>query len=618
MSIIGRKGDFTIGGIHYLDLVDSSRAKQITITREAKKRLESSYRDAAKELAEKAEGVGPKSLTRRWAADYKKSIEVTLSAMRSEQYDIISGCMKKAAENGVYIQMSLFDELNKAYSLNMDETFRRVLSGVPQQALNELLSGDIYKDGRGLSKRIWRDSKEFDKDIGYIIDTALGAKKSAVNLAEDLEKYVKEDSRTDFDWGNCYPNLRSKKCSYETQRLARTSITHSYQLATVRGCKDNPFISGIRWMNSNDHDSICELCQERAEADYYGLGPGVYPAGNVPLDHPNGMCTMAPCFAKSMDEIARELRDWADGGDNPKLDRWFEKQKKIDKTGDNGIIKEQGFTPARSIKEAEEYARTTLGVPTVNYKGVDLETANAWNEGLKDSFERFPELKKNFGFVGECHERNKALKPVLRQYYIDEYTKINPNLPVSALEPYADAKTKAAMRSMAVSKDTFAATWSSVDEPFSRFKGITVNRDWGKDSANFVSALQRDEKSKFHPEYCDTIHYVLDHEVGHVLDDLLQIEKMPEIRILFDSRSRSELTSAISEYAWNNDNPDQYSEMIAEGWAEYCNSPMPREVARVIGEAIEREYNIKFVPDSPEAIAYKAKVKEAAKRRGLF
>lgn len=82
------------------------------------------------------------------------------------------------------------------------------------------------------------------------------------------------------------------------------------------------------------------------------------------------------------------------------------------------------FEPAKTIKEAEEYAKGTLGIPNVSYKGVDVTTANEWNRGLSDTFRRFPELKENFGFVGECHERNKALKPVAKNSYLDELIKI--------------------------------------------------------------------------------------------------------------------------------------------------------------------------------------------------
>ncbi len=37
-----------------------------------------------------------------------------------------------------------------------------------------------------------------------------------------------------------------------------------------------------------------------------------------------------------------------------------------------------------------------------------------------------------------------------------------------------------------------------------------------------------------------------------------------------------------------------HSEMIAEAWAEYCNNPNPREIAKVVGRTIEEEYRKKI------------------------
>ena len=62
------------------------------------------------------------------------------------------------------------------------------------------------------------------------------------------------------------------------------------------------------------------------------------------------------------------------------------------------------------------------------------------------------------------------------------------------------------------------------------------------------------------------------------------------IQDLFDSRTVSELTNDLSEYAWNNQNKNRYSEMIAEAWSEYCNNPAPRPIAVEVGETIERLY----------------------------
>lgn len=252
------------------------------------------------------------------------------------------------------------------------------------------------------------------------------------------------------------------------------------------------------------------------------------------------------------------------------------------------------FVPATKVTEAEEYARNVLGIKNVSYKGVDVTTANEWNKGLKDTFDKFPELKSKFGFVGECHERNKMLKSVAEKHYMDQFLKNNPTWTAKQLQPYVDKKVRSLMKMMQVSKRTFAQSWTPNNPAFKDFAGITVNSIFGKKSKSFIKELIANVQTKFHPEGCSTIRSVLDHEIGHQLDDLLGIGKIKKIQDLFDSRTFDELTDALSKYAWDNNNSNKYSEMIAEAWAEYCNNPNPREIAKTVGETIMEEYQKQF------------------------
>ena len=300
--------------------------------------------------------------------------------------------------------------------------------------------------------------------------------------------------------------------------------------------------------------------------------------------------------------------DWKDVFVDKKLtlDEWKEKNVALQATNATGGLNagaQSGtmnmnqirmFIPAKTISEAEDYARSVLGIPNVSYKGCDADTANAWNRGLHDAFSRFPELKKNFGFVGEVHERNAMLKPVLRQHYADDYRKRAAWLPPAQIDQLADAATRKTMKQLQVAKGTLAVSFSESRAPFSDFRGVSVNREHGKDAKKFAQVLAKDVVSKFHPVGCDSIRSVLDHEIGHQLDNLLGIRDIQTIKDLFDSRSHAELSDSLSRYSWDNKNRNRYAEMIAEAWAEYCNNPNPREIAKAVGKTIEAEYQKQF------------------------
>ena len=160
-------------------------------------------------------------------------------------------------------------------------------------------------------------------------------KKSAIELANDLETFVKEPAKRGSDWGKSYPQLKNRKVDYNAMRLARTSINHSYQTATIQSSTLNPFVDGIKWRSANIHGRTCELCMSRDGK--------IYDAKDVPLDHANGLCTMIPYIKKELSEISDELRDWIRGGNNPKLDKWYAKMD-FDLPGTEiikGVIKEE-------------------------------------------------------------------------------------------------------------------------------------------------------------------------------------------------------------------------------------------------------------------------------------
>lgn len=300
----------------YLKLVEESRKKQSKLTEDQYKQIRKLYRDAAKDLKIKANKANKGSLTQGWLKDYRKSILSDLKDINKILEDKIEINMQQSAENASAIQLSLFDKINMKYGLGLSETFRNIFSSVPKEALKGLITGDFYKDGKGLSKRIWFNEHKVNGDIDYIIQKGIVEKKSAYELAQDLQTYVNPEAKKDWEWKKVYPKT-AKTIDYCAQRLARTSISHSYTLSMLKSCERNPFIEKIKWHSVFAPGRTCPLCKSRDGR--------VYLLKDCPVDHPNGMCYQEPLLDDSLENIGSKLKHWVNGNSDSTLDDWYNK-----------------------------------------------------------------------------------------------------------------------------------------------------------------------------------------------------------------------------------------------------------------------------------------------------
>ncbi|MBC5689769.1 hypothetical protein H8S37_12660 [Mediterraneibacter sp. NSJ-55] len=319
----------------YRELIAEAQKKRIQITKKQQQQIAKLYRDIAKDLGKEIARKSEKTLTYRWLKDYAKS----LKGQSKQIYADLQGIVGAGIFDTAVAVSRAEEQFWGGIMPGVSERFRDAFSSIPQTCVDELMNGGIYKDFTGLSERLWNYKGKFDRDIGYIINRGIIEQKSAYDLAKDLEMYVDPQAKKPWEWRKVYPNC-NRVVDYNAQRLARTSVTHAYQLSFQRSTRNNPFIEKYQWHSSNA-GKTCELCRERDGK--------MFPKNRVPLDHPNGMCIITAVIPKSMDEIGEELSDWAAGKRNPELDRWLgrhtrpiKNKKLVEKHTDSVIIKEKG------------------------------------------------------------------------------------------------------------------------------------------------------------------------------------------------------------------------------------------------------------------------------------
>lgn len=209
-------------------------------------------------------------------------------------------------------------KFNESIGLTIEGAYRRV----PTDIVEVLVSGKLYGGNWSLSKAIWSDIKQTQKDINTVVAEGLALNKSSYDIAKDLEMYVDPSVKKPWDWSKVYPGTK-KKIDYNAQRLARTMVGHAYQQSVVAVCKDDPFVDGIEWISGHTSSS-CELCEKRDGK--------IFPADQLPLDHPNGKCSFAPAVSKSLTQISDELADWVQGKPNPEMDKWYDSIRGVSRT----------------------------------------------------------------------------------------------------------------------------------------------------------------------------------------------------------------------------------------------------------------------------------------------
>lgn len=254
------------------------------------------------------------------------------------------------------------------------------------------------------------------------------------------------------------------------------------------------------------------------------------------------------------------------------------------------------FIPAKTTREAEAFAHDKLGIETVRYGKLNVEVANQVNQSLVEHFNDFPELREKIQFVGSAQARNRISAEIRLEQFKASVRKMAEKLYTSEedIKSFVERQMKYYKpKTSKVDGLVFALSYSGTYAESRGIQGIGVNEKYGAKPSMFKEQLQKSVDVKWHPEGTGTIKGVMDHELGHQLDDMLKLRNNPKIQSLYLSASNlQEMREQLSAYAHKSQNKSPaFAEFISEGWSEYRNNPKPRKLATEIGKEIERSYS---------------------------
>jgi hypothetical protein len=360
----------------YTRLQQDARRGALATIQTTDKTIAAIYSKAADDLTVLASAQKAGSLTQRWQADMAASLNERMRQLNGDVLAAVTGAAGKAAKMpGAAAADWLSGVLQKATGATGGDAFRSVMTRTSDEALRAVVTGQAYLDSKKLSRRIWKTNRRAQEGINEILQQGVAQKKSAYQVAKELEAYVKPRARENMDWRKVYPDLpewlddRWTVVENHAQTAARTSINHAYHIATKEAAAANPFAKAIHWELSPSHYDRqvrpfgADVCDEYADHNE-GLGRGNWPIKSVPLPHARCLCSQWAVVPETLDACASRLKGWLDGESDPELDGAF---------GDwKGAL--QGETKAGTIDHTTGDRRTKL---------MDTIISQRWAQKLK-------------------------------------------------------------------------------------------------------------------------------------------------------------------------------------------------------------------------------------------
>lgn len=141
----------------------------------------------------------------------------------------------------------------------------------------------VAEDGLQLSSRLWRVDKETKETLARTIQTAIIKGMDVSNATNAILATPEVISGALSD-----AMLKSERNPRtQIERLVQTEMQRAYHVAYEESASKAPGVVGFRFNLSPNH-RVYDICDERANADLYGLGKGIYPPGKIPIpSHPN-------------------------------------------------------------------------------------------------------------------------------------------------------------------------------------------------------------------------------------------------------------------------------------------------------------------------------------------
>ena len=259
------------------------------------------------------------------------------------------------------------------------------------------------------------------------------------------------------------------------------------------------------------------------------------------------------------------------------------------------------FAPAKTLREAERYAKEKLGADNVLYYGLDLGVANELNRVYGGMLAAVPELSPAVRCLGSWTTRDKACRKdgAARKAMWAALTRIaggkaSPERLSRSTENYLRKHTRSYDANAAVgyarcgalpAKNAMPEEVEAVAAALRHYDGLFINPNFGRYDTNYFRAVvQRGVETGWRPQGCGSVKAAIDQGIGSALDSLYGFSEDEEVQKLYAEYMQGDWRK-LSLHAHRKG----IGAFVAEAWCEYRNNVPPGEYAKRVGEIMTRK-----------------------------
>lgn len=271
---------------------------------------------------------------------------------------------------------------------------------------------------------------------------------------------------------------------------------------------------------------------------------------------------------------------------------------------------DKSFTLSELISKADKSGLETIVrneqlAKKVDFGELDINVARELVDTIRKAKNKYPFLE--FPFIGATQAINANLQQNIEASLIRLYVQNNPTVPIDDIIESVKLQTDAYMRQFTIEDNDLAVSISvkapqKIAKPkqgletagyvtkyigdtySSKFNGISINAENASDYLSLCKDLENEEARGASPKGCNSVNYLINHEIAHQLDSFLNLSSDADIIREYKKHvmmSEEDQVANVCTYA-----STDIHEFIAEAWAESQCSSTPREIAKLIGEKV--------------------------------